>query len=275
MNGTSNMKILNEQEKSRGVVLFAFNTDDVDYVKIASNAARLIKHHLNLPTTLITDAPTQDRAFQTHVIVENNLKNIRTGIGEGKQWRNGGRWQAYAISPYDETLLLDSDYLVLDDSLLKLLDVVDDYMIMHDNKFFNEPVDSSMGRFSLPYVWATVVAFRKTKKSKLLFDLVGRIQRNWEYYTKLYQTTTENFRNDFAFAIADNIVNGYTAGPSIPWTMLTAKELLTDIEITDNQMIVREQDSAHVVPKQNLHVMDKEFLMSTKFDQLVESVCQE
>ena len=48
------MKNSSASEKSKGVVLFAFNAD-TDYVAIADEASKLIKHHLNLPITLITD----------------------------------------------------------------------------------------------------------------------------------------------------------------------------------------------------------------------------
>jgi len=261
MSGIFNMTNLNASAKSRGIVLFAFNTDRVDYVEIANRASRLITYNLNLPVTIITD-------------IGEMPKNFRKGYAGGTLWYNSGRYLAYKLSPYDETLLLDSDYLILDDSLLKILDSAIDYTIMTKNQSPTNDMTGNMGMLSINYVWATAIAFKKTTKSKLLFELVGRIQRNYDYYIKLYNLREHNFRNDYAFTIADNILNGYTNSPGIPWTMLTIADPITKIEIKNNKLIVREQESAHILPRQNIHVIDKDYLLSDDYQRFVDTICQ-
>jgi acetyltransferase-like isoleucine patch superfamily enzyme len=49
--------------KSRGVLVFAFNTERIDYVEIAVRCARLAKHTLNLPVTLITEPGIENNVF--------------------------------------------------------------------------------------------------------------------------------------------------------------------------------------------------------------------
>ena len=249
--------------KSKGVVLFAVNTATVDYVRIAEQAARLIKHTLNLPTTIITDPGVP------------SLSNYRTGHAGGTEWKNGGRYRAYELSPYDETILLDSDYLQFDSSLLTILETTVDYKLMHYNQSPQQSMSGNMGQLSLDYVWATAITFKRTDKTQMLFDLVGRIERNYAYYQKLYHLRERNFRNDYAFAIANNIINGYTTNTtqSIPFTMLTLDKLIKNIEITGKKMIIREENSAHVIAKQNVHIMDKDYLLSADFDRLVDTVC--
>lgn len=265
-----------DSEKSRGVLLFAFNTDLVNYVLIAERAARLIKHNLNLPVTLVTDTEVASKYFDTVVIAENTLKNIRNGYAGGTQWRNGNRYQAYELSPYDETLLLDSDYLVLDKSLLALFSTEFDYKLMHHNVTDDGPSYEQMGETSLPFVWATVVLFRKTERSRLLFSLVGRIQRNYSYYRMLYNIKDRNYRNDFAFAIANIILNGYNTNEDhgIPWPMYTVDKPINKIMLTDTQVHVHYNETATVIPYQNIHVMDKEYLLSRDFEQVVEAICE-
>jgi hypothetical protein len=56
--------------------------------------------------------------------------------------------------------------------------------------------------------------------------------------------------------------------------MLTLDKLVKDIEITGEKMIIREENSVHVITRQNIHVMDKDYLLSEKFDQLVDTVCE-
>ena len=261
MNGTSNMTNLNASVKSRGVVLFAFNTSTVDYELIAERASKLITHTLNLPVTVITE-------------MIGTQTNTRSGYAHGTQWFNGDRYRAHELSPYDETLLLDSDYLVLDNALLKILDTTIDYNIMTNNQNFVQTMTGNMGELSLNYVWATAIAFKKTTKSKMLFDLVGRVQNNYGYYCKLYNIRSSNFRNDYAFAIADNIINGYTASPGIPWTMLTVDKTVKALEIKNNNIIVREDDVAHVIPQQSLHIMDKAYLQSDSYKEFIGTVCK-
>ena len=263
------------QDVSKGVLLFAFNTSQVDYVRIADQAARLIHRTLNLPVTLVTDQPADAKNIDQMVIVENNVQNVRKGYANLTQWRNGNRYQAYTLSPYDETILLDSDYLMLDQSLLKLFDACTDYQIMHTNRYLTRPSQTKIDITCIDQVWATAVIFKRTIKTQLLFSLVGRIQRNYDYYRKLYNIRATNFRNDFAFALANNIVNGYTPTNMIPWTMITAENPISSIERKNNALIIREAERAHVVPYQNLHIIDKDYLTSPQFELFVDSVCQD
>jgi hypothetical protein len=260
--------------KSRGVVLFAFNTDTVNYVNIAEQSARLIHHNLRLPVTLITDIAAPTEHFDNIITVEHTLTNFKNA--EQTQWRNADRYSAYALSPYDETLLLDTDYLVLDNNLLKIFDQTFDYRLQHTNIMLDDVGSFVMGMTSLPYVWATIVAFRKTVKAQQLFELVGRIQRNYQYYRLLYNIREHNFRNDYAFAIANNILNGYELGKeqSIPWSMLSIYKPITAIDIRKNNLVIRHEDVAHLIPQQNLHIMYKPYLTSPAYGKLVDELCQ-
>lgn len=269
------MKKYDVPAKSRGVLVFAFNTDKIDYVEIARRCAQLVRHTLKLPVTLVTETGTIAKDFDSVVYIDNSLQNYR--IGEAGAWRNGDRFRAYDLSPYDETLLIDSDYLMLDDSLLKLFDQEYDYRIMTHNHKPAGPWDLSMGLFGLQYQWATAILFKKSKRSKMLFDLVGRIQRNYQYYVKLYHVRERNFRNDYAFTIANNILNGYDPGMNqgIPWPMLTFADITTSITVKNSMLIVKERGQGYVIPPQNIHVMDKDYLLSDNFKQFIDTICAE
>ena len=270
------MKRLSVPAKSRGVLLFAFNTDVVDYVAIAEQAARLVHHTLNLPVTLVTDHGAVTAHIDQTVVIENTMDNYRTGYASGTTWRNGNRYQAYELSPYDETILIDTDYLMLDRSLLTALDTTLDYRLVHNNRNPKESMSGDMGQLSLNYVWATAITFKRSQRTELLFSLVGRIQRNYSYYRRLYQIRERNFRNDYAFAIANNILSGYTvnADQSLPWSMLTFTDPVTGIEINTNNLTVR-SNIAYIVPRQNIHVMDKTYLQSESYKKFVDQICQE
>ena len=133
-----------------------------------------------------------------------------------------------------------------------------------------------MGETSLPFVWATVVLFRKTERARLLFNLIGRIQRNYQYYRALYNVRERNYRNDYAFAIANSIISGYSVNETqgIPWRMFTVDRRIEKIMLTDNFIQIYYDDEATMVPYQNIHVMDKNYLQSRDFEQLVEAICE-
>lgn len=254
------MKNLNASGKSKGVLLFATNTDTVDYIAIAHRAERLINHYLGLPVTIVESSPK----------IKNKRYNIDTGQFES--WNNKGRCLAYDLSPYEQTLLLDSDYLIFDDNLLKILDSLQDYKIAKQNNFIDEIQLTTMGKYSLPTLWATVIAFNKTNKSKMLFDLVKRIERNYTYYWRLYNISATNFRNDFAFTIADNIINGYIQDNQnyIPWPIITINKSIKRLFLDDQKFFLQANDQGYVLPKQSLHIMSKEYLLSDELEQLIE-----
>ena len=178
------------------------------------------------------------------------------------------------MSPYEETLLLDSDYLVFNDDLLQLFEIDGDYKMIKNNQTLDENWNFTMGPLSLPYMWATVIFFRKTIKSKQFFNLVGRIQRNYSYYSKLYNIRERNFRNDYAFTIADYILNGYffNSNSTISGTMLTFDKNIKSMQFYNQSIIIREETKAHIIPIQNIHIMDKQYLLTDNFKQFVDSL---
>ena len=257
---------------SRGVVVFAFNTETVDYVKIADQTSRLSSKFLKLPVTLITDHDADPKFRYDNIItIDPQGDNWRD---QGTQWRNFGRHYAYSLSPYAETILLDTDYIILDNSLNTVFETDFDYKLMHHNTNYRGAVYEQMGETSLPYIWATVILFRKTQKSELLFDLVGKIQRNYSYYRALYNIREGNYRNDYAFAIANNIINGYNLNElqGIPWNMFTIEEKIDQVLYDDNFIYVYSAGVGKVVARQNIHVMDKQYLQSQDFEKIIDGI---
>ena len=273
------MKNLNESEKSRGVLLFAFNSSRVDYVEIANRAAAIVKKILQLPVCVVTDSQEQlSDIYDSVITVQSQNGNVRFDReGNTYEWRNFDRFKVYEFSPYDETVLIDSDYIQFDKSLLKLFDQPFDYRLQYNMQTPKAYNCDEMGPISLPMIWATVVLFRKTERSKIFFDLVGRIQRNFGYYRTLFGIPTGNYRNDFAFSIANIILNGYSLSPelSIPWPMTTIEENIQSIATKGKFFIIKYKDRADVVSRQNLHIMDKQYLLSENFKNLVQEIINE
>jgi len=253
------MPKLEKLEKSRGVVIFANNTDEINFVEIAKANAKLIKRYTGLPTTIVSNdaAPNQRFSTDTNQFIE---------------WKNKGRFGVYECSPYDETILLDADYLILEDSLNAVFSTNFDYRLINKNIYITDPkVVETMGPRGLPFVWATAVFFRKTEKTQQFFQLVSRIQTNYRYYAALYNIQQNNYRNDYAFAIAHYILSGNTENMSqyIPWPLITVNGPITHLELSGSQLIVKAADRAWILPQCNLHVMSKMYLQSDNFRDFV------
>ena len=257
-----NMKNLKKLEKSRGLVVFATNTETTDYVSIASKTIKVASDTLGIPHTIITGSSV-------------NIKNQRHDIDTDKvvQWNNFNRYSAYELSPYDETLVIDADYLILDDNLKKIFYTNWDYLLQRNSYALTQEWSDTMGPNSLPFVWATVFAFRKTPRSELFFNLVKRIQNNYGYYHSLFNIRERNYRNDYAFAIADYILNGYTIGTqSMPGSMLTVDQVIDSISVRGAQIIIKDKNKSYVVPRTNMHIMSKSYLQSDNFKTLIDSL---
>jgi hypothetical protein len=248
------MKTSKKLEKSRGLLAFAYNVSTIDYVSIAKSTLALASCKLGIPYTLITDTE-----------FKNDLHTNRYDIDTGNfiQWRNVGRHHAYALSPYEETLVIDVDYLILDDNLNKIFNTNWDYLLARDSMALTTNWPAKMGENSLPFVWATVFAFRKTARAKMYFDLIGRIQRNYSYYCALFNVQERNFRNDYAFAMADVILNGYTLDKkTIPGKIIAVDQPIDSLNLQNRKVIVKDNRRSYVLPQTNLHIMSKAYLQS-------------
>lgn len=254
-------------EKSRGILAFAIDTVDTSYSTIADRTIKLASQTLELPYTIIT---------QDHMATM-NWHNYRHDVDLGRpvEWKNFGRNLAYELSPYDETLVIDADFVILDSNLLRIFDTdCWDYLLQRQARSLNdEPVPTVMGAYSLPYVWATVFAFRKTSRAQLFFDLVQRIEANYHYYRELFNIESYSYRNDYAFAMADIILNGFSvSNNSIPGPMLNVLQPIESMEVKDNRVVIKDQNLAYVIPRMNIHVMSKAYLQSNNFKQFIDHV---
>ena len=253
--------------KSRGIVAFAYNTETTDYEAIAHQTLAVASRQLGLPYTVITER---------ELACDTDNKRYDRDLEQFVAWRNQGRHAAYDMSPYDETMVIDVDYLVLDRTLLDIFTTDWDYILQRNSHALTVEWPAAMGPQSLPYVWATVFAFRKTPRARQFFDLVGRVQRNYGYYRALFNVQERNYRNDYAFAIADTILSGYCVNPhSIPGSILAVDQPIKSIDLLDTRMIIRDQTRAYVAPRTNLHIMSKAYLQSANFAQLTAQLLNE
>jgi hypothetical protein len=266
-----------------GAILFAQNNTTVDYIKLAVFAARRIIDHLDIPVSMITDNKQwlinhyPDHPFETIIEIPIETTPQQKYFNDGSlasqklEWKNKSRSSVYDLTPYDRTLVLDSDYIISSNILKQALNNLHDFQI-YKNSFdlaswrtTNE--FKRINQYSIPFYWATTFIFNKTEIMQCFFDLIVYIKSNWLYFRNLYSIDHPVFRNDFAFSIAIHIMNGKTNGEfaiELPGIMSYSidKDILVDIVDDKIHMLIEKQNhpGEYILSKTqgiDLHIMNK------------------
>lgn len=260
-----------------GVLLFAYNNEQIDYVAQACFLANRIKQYMNLPTTLVTDDKQRVLKYYNGVEIFDNIvassleqKNKKTyhdGSLSKKvlDFKNFNRSDAYDLTPYDKTMVMDTDYIISNDMLSKVFESNNKLMMYSNSMDVSGWRDESEFQYisetSIKFYWATCVYFTKSEVNKIFFDLVKHIKENYQHYRNLYQITSTVFRNDYAFSIAAHIM-GYVK--ELPGKMIysTHKDVLHKINNVNIKLLIEKQDRVGEYTLLNskgvnLHVMNK------------------
>ena len=271
---------------SRGIIIFAQNNEYINYAEQACACAGYARRNLSLfdEVCLITNSETLQseekliNEYFDNVIVSDNFQpeNIRlfkdtTDKLDYAPFKNMSRSEVYNLSPYDETLVIDSDYFIMNDILDQVWNSDNDVMInskYRDISGRHQENIEYIDNFSIHMYWATVFYFKKSDFAENLFTLISHIKYNYKYYYYLYNCSGNLFRNDFAFSMALHILNGSVAFdvPSLPIDYLNNSFDLDDIfRVNSHNDIIMycadaERITDHLLSRftcTDLHIMNK------------------
>ena len=210
-----------------GALIFAFNNEEIDYVSMAAWSAKNIHRHLDIPVCVVTDRATKHTEFDRVVVVERydtDSQRYFEDINGNVTWYNHGRVDAYSLTPWDQTLVLDADYVVASDQLKSVLSAGEDFM-SHRLAWDITTGDlldnlNTFGSAKMPMWWATVMMFRRSNIAQYIFDTMLMVRNNWQHYRNIYGIGKSTYRNDHALSIALNLVSGHTLQTrDIPWSL--------------------------------------------------------
>ena len=253
-----------------GALILAFDNEQTDYIGMAAWSAERIRRHLKIPTAVITDCTDLSRLtkFDQVIPADPVAGGVRFFDDYQKTltWYNAGRVDAYTLTPWDQTLLLDADYVICSDQLTRVIDSTQDFLchrmawdITGINNFNGL---NWFGNARMPMWWATVMMFRKSSAAEHIFDCMKMVKENWMHYKDLYHISGSNFRNDYALSIALGIESGHTLNVNnIPWNLasIISSYNLTQLDQDHFKIEYFDQDKLKTIDWQNMdfHAMCK------------------
>lgn len=216
---------------NRGHLIFAQNSD-INYVRQAYALALTIKKFNKINQICLV---TNDDVPEKYKKVFDYIIDIPFGdASEESSWKIENRWKLIYASPFDETLVYDSDMLLLDSNdhyweRLKNNDIaftesVIDYRknIIHDTVLRKCFVDNN-----LPNIYFGLHYFKKTAKAFEFYKWLEHIVKEYKlYYSKFTPLSTQKFCSmDVSSAIAIKILGDYFC-PNNPLSFIHMKKEL-------------------------------------------------
>jgi hypothetical protein len=202
-----------EVQVSKGFLVLAQNTDKVDYIQQAYALALSIKYsqtEIN-KISLITD----DSVSEEYLKVFDQIIPIPFGnTSEASTYRAENRWKLYHASPYDETIVLDTDMLLLED-ITSWWNYCGNYDIKFCNRIRNYKLETATDTFhrktfianKLTSPYSALHYFKKSKTAYEFYKVLEFVCNNWEWcWTKFAPEEYQNWLSlDLAVAIAIEI----------------------------------------------------------------------
>lgn len=198
----------------KNFTLLAQNSND-DYVKQACLCAMSI--HATNPdsnVSLITNdvVPEKYKQLFDHIVEipwEDHAKD--------EDWKISNRWKIYHATPYADTLVMDTDMLVLQD-LSKWFAFLNNYDLYYTSNvltYRGETVTSDYYRkaftqFNLPNLYSGIHYFKERPLAKEFYTWLEMITNNWQLFYKNHaggKTYQKTCSMDLSAAIAAKILN--------------------------------------------------------------------
>jgi hypothetical protein len=253
---------------TQGVLLYAHNNEEIDYGLMALWSARRIAAWLDRPVSLVTDQTTCDAldqqyrpwrsSFDRVILQEIHTDQTKKYIDRALTFRNLSRADAYDLTPYDETVVVDTDIVIQSRNLNKLWGLDQDIVVMdRSTDLFGryDPEFTWVSNFSIKFYWATQFYFKKGPLSQYFFKECQRVRAQYDAYRYLYHLPGGPVRNDFVWSIVLHTLGHSIA--TIPWNTMYSPGSNRVINMNSTAIQILGNSCLARVEGQDLHVMNK------------------
>jgi hypothetical protein len=199
---------------SKGYIVIAQNNASVDYLQQAYALAlnlKLTQSSVN-NLTVCVDAETKKKITNKHKQVFDYIVDIPwQDDAQGEDWKINNKWKYLHMTPYDETVVLDTDMLFPTDvsHWWDILSQRDVWATTKVRTFRGEIVSSNYYREyfvknNLPNVYTAFFYFKKSELASELFAMTEIVFQHWQrfFYKYMPEGKPDRLSGDVAFALA-------------------------------------------------------------------------
>lgn len=225
---------------SKGFVILVQNTADVDYLKQAYALALSIQ--ISQSTVKNISLVTSDEVPEHYKQVFDQILPIPWVTEQStSRYRAEHRWKLYYASPYDETIVLDADMLILED-IATWWDQCSNYDVNYCSRIKNYKLNVVTDSFyrkafvnnNLPSPYSALHYFKKSEAASEFYKVLEFVCNNWEWcYGNFAPDEYENFLSmDLATAITIELTGMHSClDVNSPLEFIHMRPLLQDWEI--------------------------------------------
>jgi len=283
-------------------MMFAYNNEQLDYTQLGIVAAYAIKKHMpSYPVVLVTNQASidhcnavygkemMDAAWDSIIITEppneHNMRLHQDGAYNSfnAQFTNTNKHDIYNLSPFDETILIDTDYICGNANLAMLFDGQHDVAMYRDakNLCLEDPLPTEqwLHHAGIRMWWSTVVYWRKSNEAMHFFNIWSEVKKNWEYYRFLYKFPGLLYRTDYSASIAAHMCNGWQDSGfigEIPNFMRyqDQRDDIVDVTVPSRWVMLSNMPSEYEnvvveIDGEDIHVVNKKSIIRN-FDKIIE-----
>jgi hypothetical protein len=241
------------RDNSRGYLVIAQNSPDVDYLTQAYALAlnlKLTQSSVN-NLSVCVDAETKKYITQKHKNVFDHIIDIPWGdAAQEHNWKIHNKWKYYHMTPYDETVVLDTDMIFPGDvsHWWPMLSENDVWFTTHVRTYRTEIVSGDYYRKyfvanNLPNLYTAFFYFKKSELATELFAMTEIVFQHWERFFFMYMPHGNPGRlsGDVAYALAAKLLgiesevtkDNIDSFPTFVH-MKSHVQNITDVSISDN-----------------------------------------
>ena len=198
---------------TKGIVLVAQNNNTYDYVEQATALAMSVNKFNDIPVSIITNDVISNSSKKYF----DKILPVEWGdMAEGKDWKIENRWKVFHQTPYKETIVMDTDMLILKniDNLWNFYSNYDLFFTTNPVTYRNETVTSAYYRKmfvdnNLPNIYSALYYFKKNEFTHNFFAYLELVVKNFDEFQKDLCPTTqqEHLSLDVAIAMTVKLMN--------------------------------------------------------------------
>ena len=203
---------------TKGYITIAQNSEDNDYLEMSYSLALSLKATQKINKLCVcVDEETKKLITDRHREVFDAIVDIPwNDDAKGDKWKIHNKWKYSHMTPYHETIILDSDMIFTDsvDHWWDYLSTKNLWFCTNVKTFRNEDVTSDYYRkkftlLNLPNIYSNFTYFKKSQETFMFFKMVELIMTHWNaYFDKFLSGMGQNWMSaDIAYALAIQLLD--------------------------------------------------------------------